>query len=161
MGPAADDHVRTALRAAAQELRDLARKMLAVRIDADDAVETAREGPVETALHRAALAAPPGMAQHDGPGIRGNRRGGIDRTVIDHDDVRQLREAPADHGTDARFRIERRNDDRESLGHRQWIDPRVSLNGLNVSGLRSERWRLAGWPGPRPAAPVTADVGGV
>src|SRR5437764_4744072 len=111
--------------------------MLAVRIDADDAVETARESPVETALHLAPFAASPWMAKHEGPGIRGHRGGGIDRTVVDHDDVRQLREAPADHGTDARFRVERRNDDGESLGHRQWIDPRVSA---------TERWRLAARP---------------
>ena len=40
------------------------------------------------------------------------------------------------------------------------VEPHGSLtNGLKLSGLRPERWRLAGWPGARPAAGVTASVG--
>ena len=132
----ADDQIRARFGAAAEQFRDFARKMLAIRIDSDDAVEPALQRPGEAGSHRAALAAPHGVMKHERARVFGRGGSAVGRAVVDDDDVRQLLEASADDGADARRRIQRRDDDREALshGHRaSSLSPRVAGRGIDAS----------------------------
>src|SRR5258708_34026218 len=109
--------VGSSLGAAAQEFRDLARKMLPVGVDSDDSVKAVREGPGESALHGRAFATPSRVSQHQSSLRRGRALCAIDGPVIDHADIRQLVPAGANYGADGVLGVESRKHHDEALPH--------------------------------------------